>query len=320
MAPIRIGILGAAKIAPGALIEPAKGRQDIHIVAVAARDPARAQAFADQHGIPIAVAGYEWLIERDDIDAIYNALPPSRHADLTIAALQSGKHVLCEKPFALNAAEAQAMVLAASSADRVLMEAFHYRYHPLFDDLLKTVRGGQLGTLHEIIATFVVKVPERDGELRFDPRLGGGGLMDMGTYCVHWCRSIAGREPVVRAAQMQMGHTGVDLHTRAELDFGAGLTARIDCGMDLPFSARIEVKGSAGRLVAENPLVPQFGHRLTLELNGHEAEHRTFDRVSTYACQLQVFVDAVSRDVVPVTSGADSIAQMKVIDAIRGLA
>lgn len=320
MAPIRIGILGAAKIAPGALIEPAKGRQDIHIVAVAARDPARAQAFADQHDIPIALAGYEALIERDDIDAIYNALPPSRHADLTIAALQSGKHVLCEKPFALNAAEAQAMVLAASSADRVLMEAFHYRYHPLFDDLLKTVRGGLLGTMHEILATFVVNVPERDGELRFDPRLGGGGLMDMGTYCVHWCRSIAGREPVVRAAQMQMGPTGVDLHTRAELDFGAGLTARIDCGMDRPFSARIEVKGSAGRLVAENPLVPQFGHRLTLELDGREQVLRTFDRVSTYACQLQVFVDAVSRGVVPVTSGADSIAQMKIIDAIRALA
>lgn len=317
MAPIRIGILGAAKIARGALIDPAKGRQDIHIVAVAARDGARAQAFADQHGIPMAVTGYESLIERDDIDAIYNALPPSRHADLTIAALRTGKHVLCEKPFALNAAEAQAMVQAAVSADRVLMEAFHYRYHPLFDSLLETVRSGQLGTLQDMQATFVANVPARDGELRFDPKLGGGSLMDMGTYCVHWCRSIAGREPVVRGSEMQIGPTGVDLHTRAELDFGAGLSARIDCGMDLPFSARIEVRGSAGRLVAENPLVPQLGHRLTLELDGREQTPQTFDRVSTYACQLQVFIDAVTRGVVPVTSGEDSIAQMKVIDAIR---
>jgi predicted dehydrogenase len=320
MDALRIGVLGAAKIAPAALLLPAQARQDVQVVAVAARDGAAARAFADAHGIEHALEGYDALLVRDDVDAIYNALPPSRHADLSIAALAAGKHVLCEKPFALDAAEAQAMVAAAARAGRVLMEAFHYRYHPLFGALLEVVRGGSLGTLREVRAQFVVNVPPRPGELRFDPALGGGGLMDLGTYCVHWCRTVAAREPTVRTARMRMGETGVDLHARAELDFGDGLVAHVDCGMDAPFAASLVVVGEHGELRADNPLVPQFGHRLQLSLEGAEAEVRTFSREPTYAFQLQAFVDAVRGGVLPPTSGADPVRQMTVIDAIRACA
>ncbi len=329
MRPLRVGILGAAKIAPGALIQPVQARRDaagapaaadVVVVAVAARSGARARAFADAHGIEHAHEGYDALLARDDLDAIYNALPPSRHADLSIAALASGRHVLCEKPFALDAREAQAMVAAATGSGRVLMEAFHYRYHPLFHAIVDVVRGGQLGALREVHARFVVPVPPRAGELRFDPALGGGGLMDMGTYCLHWCRTVVGREPRVREAHMRMGETGVDLHTTAVLDFGGGLLAHLDCGMDAPFSARLEVQGERGRLVADNPLVPQFGHRLEVTLEGAEPEARTFPRKSTYEYQLQAFVDAVRTGVPLLTPGSDAVAQMQAIDAIRAVA
>lgn len=318
--PLRIGILGAAKIAPGALIEPAKTSSDVVIAAVAARDPTRAAEFAATHGIAEVCASYEALIAHPDLDAIYNALPPSRHADLTIAALRAGKHVLCEKPFAMNASEARAMVSAATSSGKLLMEAFHYHYHPLFADVLAKVRSGTLGQLQTIDATFVVAVPERAGELRYDPALGGGGLMDMGTYCVHWCRSVAGREPAIMSASSLMAATCVDLHTQATLDFGDGLTASIDCGMDAPFSARLVITGTAGTLTVENPLAPQFGHSMRLERTGAEPVSEKFARTSTYSHQLQAFVDAVRTGIAPPTSGEDSVAQMAVLEAIAKVA
>ena len=318
--PLRIGILGAAKIAPGALIEPAKMSTDVVIAAVAARDPARAAEFAATHGIADVYGSYDELIARPDLDAIYNALPPSRHADLTIAALRAGKHVLCEKPFAMNAGEARAMVDAATQTGKVLMEAFHYRYHPLFVAVLGKVRSGQLGNLQTIAATFVVAIPERAGELRYDPALGGGALMDLGTYCVHWCRSVAGREPTIPAASSRMAAHRVDLHTLATLDFGDGLIGTIDCGMDAPFAARLVVTGTAGTLIAENPLAPQFGHQLRLELAGAAPVSETFARSTTYSHQLQAFIDAVRNGVVPPTSGEDSVAQMATLDAIASAA
>ena len=319
--PLRIGILGAAKIAPGGLIDPAKTSADVVVAAVAARDPARAAAFADTHGIAQVCDSYEALIAHPELDAIYNALPPSRHADLTIAALRAGKHVLCEKPFAMNASEARAMVSAATSSGKLLMEAFHYRYHPLFADVLAKVRSGTLGRLTSIAATFVVSVPPRDGELRYDATLGGGCLMDMGTYCVHWCRSVAGREPTVTAAGSLMGATGVDLHTRATLDFGDGLNASVDCGMDAPFSARLIIGGTAGTLTVENPLAPHAGNLMRLELTGAEPVTQRFDRsISTYSHQLQAFVDAVRTGVAPPTSGEDSVAQMAALEAIARVA
>ncbi len=318
--PLRIGILGAAKIAPGALIEPAKSSTDVVIAAVAARDPTRAAAFAATQGVAEVCGRYEALIAHPDLDAIYNALPPSRHADLTIAALRAGKHVLCEKPFAMNAHEARAMVSAASSSGRILMEAFHYRYHPLFADVLAKVRSGQLGQLQTIAATFVVPIPERDGELRYDPALGGGGLMDLGTYCVHWCRSIAGREPAITSATSLMTGSGVDLHTQATLDFGDGLLASIDCGMDAPFSARLVITGTAGRLTVENPLAPHFGHQMLLELTGAAPVSEKFARTSTYSHQLQAFVEAVRTGIAPPTSGDDSVAQMAALEAIARVA
>lgn len=207
--PLRIGILGAARIAPVAVIRPAQATGVAQVVAVAARDPERARAYAAEHAIPNVADDYAALIAHPEVDAIYNALPASRHADLTIAALEAGKPVLCEKPFAMTLAEAQRMVSVAEQRGLVLMEAFHYRFHPLFARVLEIVASGEIGDVRRLEAVFSTSIEATATELRYDPTLGGGALMDLGTYCLHWVRTVVGAEPEVRAAKAMIGATGV---------------------------------------------------------------------------------------------------------------
>ena len=316
-APLRIGILGAAKIAPTAMILPAKATGVATVVAVAARDPARARAFAELHGVPEVSETYEALIARPDIDAVYNALTPSRHADLSIAALRAGKHVLCEKPFAMNAPEARAMVAAADEAGLVLMEAFHYRYHPLFARVLEIIGCGELGEIRHLSAVFQTSLTDDGAEIRYERDLGGGALMDIGTYPLHWVRTAAWAEPTVVRAGGVFGRGGVDHSTEAELLFPNGVTARISGSMveETPL-ASLEVTGTLGSLKAINPLAPQAGHLLEVRIDGVEPRRETFSRRPTYDFQLLAFVEAVRGGPAPLTHGADAIAQMALIDAI----
>lgn len=315
LAPLRIGILGAARIAPPALIAPCRNLGIAEVVAVAARDVARAEAFATEHGIGRVGASYEALIDDPEIDAIYNALPPARHADLSIRALRAGKAVLCEKPFCMTAEEARAMVAAAEETGGLLMEAFHYRYHPLFARVLDIVAGGELGRLTRLDAEFNVPIAYVPGEIRYDDAIGGGALMDLGTYPVHWCRTVTGEQPTVTEASAAFHTTGVDLATWAELAFPSGATARIACNMEAGPTIRLTVTGEAGVLRVNNPLAPQLGH--LVEVEGANPRRETFTKAPTYDFQLRAFVDAVRAGVAPVTSGDDSVAQMMVLDQIR---
>src|SRR5213593_4973843 len=154
--PLRFGILGAARIAPMALVRPARRVTEATVLAVAARDPERARQFAARHGIPRVQPSYDALLADPEIDAIYNPLPNSLHAPWTIRALEAGKHVLCEKPFAASVAEAEAMAGAAERAGRVLVEAFHYRYHPLFARLRAILGSGELGVVRHLEAHFCI--------------------------------------------------------------------------------------------------------------------------------------------------------------------
>lgn len=316
-APLRIGILGAAKIAPTAMVLPARATGVATVVAVAARDPIRARAFADQHGIPEIAGTYEELIARPDIEAIYNALTPSRHADLSIAALQAGKHVLCEKPFAMNAGEARAMVAASLASGKVLMEAFHYRYHPLFARVLEIIGSGELGEVRDLSAVFQTGLVDDGTEIRYERDLGGGSLMDIGTYPLHWVRTAAWAEPTVVRASGVFGRAGVDHSTQAELLFPNGATARISGSMveETPM-ALLEVTGTQGSLKAVNPLAPQVGHLLEVTIGGGPPRRETFSREPTYDFQLRAFVEACRGGSPPLTSGKDSIAQMELLDAV----
>src|SRR5574337_909465 len=174
--PLRIGVLGAARIAPMALVRPARQVPEATVVAVAARDPQRAQAFATKHGIPRVHPSYDALLADTEIDAIYNPLPNSLHCEWTIRALQAGKHVLCEKPLASNAAEAERMAEAAGQAGRVLVEAFHWRYHPLAARMQAIIDAGELGAVQHIEAHFCLLLP-LPGDIRYRLDLAGGATM-----------------------------------------------------------------------------------------------------------------------------------------------
>ena len=175
---LRFGVLGAARIAPEVLVRPAALRADVDVIAIAARNEARARAFAVEHGIPTAYGSYEALLADPRIDAVYIALPTALHARYSITALAAGKHVLCEKPFAANALEAEAMVAAAASSGKVLAEAFHYYYHP-FADEMRTLGSTHLTSrpVH-VTASFFVPV-DRPDDFRRNFELGGGAFLDL---------------------------------------------------------------------------------------------------------------------------------------------
>ncbi len=318
---IRMGILGAAKIAPKALIDPVSRRDDCEIVCVAARNAARARAYADEHGIPEIAETYEALIARPNIDLIYNALPPHRHAGLTIAALEAGKAVLCEKPFAMNAREAGAMVEASRRTGRPLVEAFHYRFHPMFEDILAQVRSGAIGKLCAIKSEFSVAIKYRPGELRHDPALGGGALMDLGCYALHWARTVAGSEPRVTQATSKLSEQGVDLVTNARLEFDGGVTAQVRTSMapGQRFKALLAIQGTEGTLVARNPLHPSMGHSITLR-RGLAIRRYTVPGETTYDHQLAHMIEVMKTNAPPLTGGADGVANMALIDAVYAAA
>lgn len=318
--PLRIGILGAARIAPPAIIAPAAATGVAQIVGVAARDSGRARAFADEHGLAIVASDYQALIEHPQVEAIYNALPPSRHAELTIAALNAGKPVLCEKPFAMNAAEAQAMTAASRKHGQVLMEAFHYRFHPLFERVLDIAASGEIGEVRRMKAVFSASIDETDTELRYNPTLGGGALMDLGTYCLHWVRTVAGSEPKVTAASCMLGGSGVDISTRATLAFARGVIAEVVCDMAGPVRATLDIEGAEGRMRVVNPLAPQLGHLLEVTREGEQTRQETVSREPTYDFQLRAFVGAVRGEEAPLTGGDDAVAQMDLIDQIKAAA
>jgi predicted dehydrogenase len=320
---LRFGILGAARIAPMALVQPARDLPGVSVVAVAARDPERARAFAAKHEIAAAADDYEALLAMPEVDVVYNALPTALHARYSILALRAGKHVLCEKPFASNAREAEAMVAAAESAGRRLVEAFHWRYHPVAARILAICRGGELGRIERLEARFSVPIRDRS-DIRWDLALGGGASMDLGCYPVHWCRTVMGSEPEVVAAKAREGPPRVDVEMEAELRFprdalagGAPVPARVHCSMDgdAPFEATLDVVGSEGTLHVQNPLAPQLGHRIELR-RGAETREETAPGRSTYHHQLEAVARALREGTPLPTEGADAIANLRVLDGV----
>jgi len=313
---VQIGVLGAARIAPQALIKPSKANADVVVAAVAARDASRAKAFAAKHGIARVHDSYEALLADPDIDAIYNPLPNGLHGKWTRAALTAGKHVLCEKPFTANAAEARSIAELAAQSDKVVMEAFHYRYHPMALRIEEIIASGELGKLKRVEASLCFPLP-KFSDIRYDYALAGGAMMDAGCYPVHMVRTFGGSTPEVVSAQAKLHGPQIDRAMTAELQFADGHTGRIRCSMWSPrlLDIRARVIGDQGELRALNPLLPQIYHRLSVRsANGKRAER--FPRRATYAYQLDAFAAAVLHGEPVKTTPEDAIENMTVIDAI----
>jgi predicted dehydrogenase len=315
----RIGLLGASKIAPPAVIAPAKENPNFEVVAVGARDTARARAYADTHGIAHVAGSYAELVSRDDVDVVYNALPPAGHLEWSIAALEAGKAVLCEKPFAMNASEARRIVDAATATGQVLIEAFHYRFHSLIREAEAMIRAGTLGAIRRGSAVFDVNIARSPDELRWRADLGGGGLMDLGCYPIHALRTLIGEEPSVRSASGAF-EGRVDTRISAELGFPGGAIATAGCAMVTDaISATLTLEGELGRLDITPFIAPQRRGRLTTAIGGQTAIIEA-SGPSSYEAQLIHLGEVLSGKATPLTGGEDSVANMTVIDAIYAAA
>jgi predicted dehydrogenase len=318
--PVRIGCLGAARIAPAALLSPAHNCGTAVVAAVAARDRSRAEQFAVRHSIPRVYDSYHDLVEAPDLDAVYIPLPNGLHAEWTLAALAAGKHVLCEKPFTANGREAAQVAAVAAASDRIVMEAFHWRYHPLATRVIEIVTGGDLGEVRRIDAALVIPLPKWS-DIRWQLDLAGGSLMDVGCYPVHMVRTLAAAEPAVISATAKERTRGVDRWMRAELSFSGGRTGRITAGMwsATIFRNHMRVIGERGVLTVINPLAPQ-AFNLVVVRHGRRARWERVRGRPTYEYQLQAFVSAIREGGTVLTGPSDSLANMKTIDAIYGAA
>ena len=313
---IRFGVLGAAKITKEALIVPCAAEPGAEIRVIAARDRARAEAQAGEADIPIVVESYADVVAHPECDSIYVPLPISHHHDWALEALRAGKHVLCEKAMASNAREAEEMAAVANEQGRVLMEAFHYRYHPVFARAKEIAGSGVLGTIREIRAEFSLpfSFPEDDIRMRYET--GGGVTMDIGTYPISWVRHLLEEEPDEITAVAVAGPPDIDLALSAKMSFPSGVVAETcgDMTGEKPgFVAEIEVRGEDGRLLVQNPLAPQHGHSIELTVDGATTTE-TCDQRPTYSYQLDAFIAAVDKGEVPETDAADAVKQARVID------
>lgn len=226
------------------------------LVAVGSRDAAAASAFARQFEIPFHFGTYDEVLRCHEVDVVYVALPNSMHYEWTIAALRAGKHVLCEKPLASNAQEAREMFDAAGRAGRVLMEAFMYRSHPQTLAVMDALRDGAIGQLKLIRTSFCFCTRRTEGNIRFSRELSGGGLMDVGCYCINFSRLVAGAEPTRVSVMGTLHESGVDELAAGTLEFPGGVVASFTCGMRVQADNAAYVCGSEGYIEVPVPWKP----------------------------------------------------------------
>jgi predicted dehydrogenase len=323
---LRIGTLGTARICPPALITPARQVPEVTVTAVAARDRDRAEAFAAEHGIPVVHDSYAALIADPDIDAVYNPLPNSLHGRWTLAAIEAGKHVLCEKPFTSNADEAREVAAAARQAAVVVMEAMHYRYHRLAQvmvDQLALIAGSEAdrrGGVRHIHCT--VSFPlEGPDDIRYHYDLAGGATMDAGCYAIDCVRLLGPGQPEVVAALATEQSPRLDRSMYAFLRFPGGATAWLDVSLTQGGKLRADVHavGTHGQMRVQNFIHPYIRFRVTTKTAQH-AESISSDPGespdTTYLGQLRAFAAAVLRGEPFPTTPEHAIVTMELIDDI----
>ncbi len=308
---MRWGLLGASRILQRSLL-PAMRAAGQPVTALAARDPGRARTLAAEWGIP-AGYGYDALLSRDDVDAVYISTVNDAHAPWTIRALEAGKHVLCEKPLALNPGEVRTVQVAEAAAGRMVMEAFVYGFHPQIVDVLQTVRSGAIGRVVSMDAQFAG--PLRDaGDYRWHARHGGGALLDLGTYCVSLIRDVMGREPDGSAGFPVM-RGDVDAAFGGVLRFGDAI-ATFGCTFDGERAQSCRVVGTTGVIEIATPFSSK-NRVLATTVNGAV---RDWPACDPYAAMVAHFADAVAgRETLRHGTG-EALRQARVLDALAGSA
>jgi predicted dehydrogenase len=303
------------------MAEASKRSQAARFVAVASRNGDRARQFAEELGLETAFASYEDLLACDRVNAVYVALPNSMHTEWAIKALKAGKHVLCEKPFALDPADVRQAFDVAAEAGRVCAEGFMYRYHPQTLLTQALVAQGEIGTLKHVRAALSLTVPA--GDIRRDRALGGGAYSDLGCYCVSAARLFAG-EPQRLYAEAVRDASGIDVRLAATVRFGHDVLAQFDIGMDLPRRDELEIIGSKGTIVVPDPWLCR-AEAIELRRDGR-LERLPVDPERTYALAhddydvYRIELDAVSAAIAAGTAlpygREDAIDQARVLQAL----
>jgi D-xylose 1-dehydrogenase (NADP+, D-xylono-1,5-lactone-forming) len=314
---VRWGVLGPGTVATRAVIPAIQASATGRVVAVASRDPARAAAVAAALAIPRAHTGYAALLADPEVEAVYLALPNHLHRPWTLAAAHAGKHVLCEKPLALNAAEASEMAAACRAAGRLLMEAAMYRFHPRLLRLKELVAGGALGAIRLIHAAFTFPLTARDN-YRLRPEMGGGALLDVGLYSVGATRWLAGREPVaVQAVAEAWAPHGIDRQLAGLLDFGEGCFATVQCSFGAAEHQVIEIIGTVGVARAPRAFTAWREEPAPLYWRGADGEERTETfEADPYALMVTHFDGCVRGQANPLHDAQDAIATLAILDAL----
>jgi predicted dehydrogenase len=321
--PLRIGILGAARIAERAVIEPAQAI-GAEIVAVAARDLVRAQDYALTHGAGTAYGSYEELLADPDIEVVYNPSPNSEHVRWTLAALRAGKHVLSEKPFGSNADEARLVAAEPNPSGLVIFEGFHHRYHPTYLRMLELVGTGAIGEVTELTVNMKFDCTDRN-DIRWSWPLSGGSLMDLGCYTLHVGRDVAaalGGTLELRSATATTSAAAdsrVDASARVEAALPNGARAVLESSLEGPADTSVLVTGTRGTIRQPNFIDLTGDDRLIVAVDGVETpEHH--GTTSTYTHQLRAMEAAVREGASFPTGLANAITNMEYIDRAYRLA
>jgi len=313
---LRWGILSPSRIGVRRVI-PALLRSRTGVAAaIASRDAGRAREVAAKFKIARAYDSYDALLADPDIDAVYNPLPNSLHAEWTVRAAQAGKHVLCEKPLALDAPQAQSIVDACARAGVLLQEAFMYRFHPQIDELRRLVSSGAVGAPWLVRAAFTFTV-RSDDDIRLNAALGGGGLLDVGCYCLNISRLLLGEPRAVWAAATY--ERDVDVRLAAMLRFPGG-TGLFDCGLRAPYRQFCEVVGPEGSITLPRPFQPEEDPAVLLIHRGEQEERVDIPGTNQYTLMVDHMGTCIQEGQTPRFPPEDAVANMRALDALRAAA
>lgn len=306
------GILSTARIG-ARLVQAAAQTDAAEVVAVASRSEEPAQRFAAAHGIPRAHGSYEALLADPAVDAVYVPLPNSMHVEWSMRALEDGKHVLCEKPMDRRPERVAQAFALAQERGLVLSEGFMWRHHPQTARLRELLDAGTIGEARLVRAAFSFMLAG-DSDVRLDPALDGGALMDVGCYCVGAARFVAGGEPTSVSAEVVTGPTGVDMRMCALLRFDGALLATIDCGLDVHSRSELEISGTEGRIVLSDPW-HCFAAGIVVE-RGYEREVVEITPTDSFVVELEDMAAAIGGARPALLGREDALGQARTIDAL----
>jgi predicted dehydrogenase len=311
---VRWGVLSTSNIGRRAVLPAIQRSGNGELLAIASRDADKARAFADELGIPRTYASYDQLLADPEIEAIYIPLPNSMHREWTIKAAEAGKHILCEKPLALNAGECAEMEAAAQANGVLLLEAFMYRFHPQTQRVIELIRQGAIGQLRLLHAAFTFRLTN-PANIRLQADLGGGSLMDVGCYCVNVSRTLFGAEPIEAQAFASWSAGGVDEQMTGSLRF-EGSYAQFDSALTLARRESYQVVGTEGVIEVPVAFLPGSGDT-TLRIRDAAGERsETIAGADEYQLMVEHFAACVRGQAAPRYTPAEAAANMRTIEAL----